>query len=200
MRLKLLIWRWRFPLAALVLALAIVSALQILAPHQPTAAVLVITTPVAAGEELGPENTQVKQVPSEVLPQGVLAELPATQTFATVALYPKQVLTDALTTQGAVQAVRPGYSALTIPVTESALVIATPGTAIDLYAAPTDCQDTCQAEMVGQGAIVLSTKTAGSSLLADDYGTYVTVSLPVSQCAKVLGALGNQPFAVARSA
>lgn len=158
MRVRLLLWRARFPVAALLLGCAcavVVSALRPAPP--PTAPVLVLDRPLGAGERLTPDDVRTVRLPVELVPDGSLRttdELPGT-TLAVPAT-PGLPVVPGLFTAASVHG-PPGTVVAPVRFADPGVAaMLTPGVVVDVLADEEDLGSLGTGRVVARRALVLA--------------------------------------------
>lgn len=197
---KLWLWKFRLPVAAALIGLAITLLIQNFVLPPPSRQVLVVTAPVKVGEELSNRNTDWRSLPVAALPDATLAatDLDA-KPHAAASLTPGQVLTPGMISENLTRSLPSGFSAVTIPVDQAALALVKPGRHVDIFSAPYECQGECNAKRVAHNAIVISVHADKSGLITTSSQNFVTIAVSSEQTVGLLGSIGHQPFNVSVS-
>ncbi|WP_258724100.1 SAF domain-containing protein [Cellulomonas sp. NS3] len=158
-RVRLLLWRARFPVAALLLGCAcavVVSAVRPAPP--PTAPVLVLDRALAAGEHVAPDDVRTVRLPVDLVPDGslhVADELPD----ATLAVpgIPGLPVVPSLFTQASVHG-PPGTVVAPVRFADPGVAaMLTPGVVVDVLGGADDLDGTPGAgRVLARGALVLA--------------------------------------------
>lgn len=111
-------WRWRFPLAAALAALALLVGVSVFVPKTKGVSALVVRQAVCAGCVIPDSALQVKTVSASALPQDYLkTSREASGRTASVALSPGTVMQEGFTVETGVRDLKTGEVAFTLETT-----------------------------------------------------------------------------------
>lgn len=173
-RLRRLLWRLRFPLAAVCLGVAtalVVTALR--PPPPPTRAVVVLSRDAAPGQVLADADVAVARLPPAAVPDPTLADPEeVTGSRLAVGLPAGTPLSPAmLVGPGLATGAPAGTVVVPVPLADAGSAgLARPGTRVDLLATPGDgLAASGPAEVVAADVLVLAvvTQDTGAGLLGD---------------------------------
>lgn len=199
------LWRWRYVLAASLLALATLLALQELRPPAPPGhPVLVAVVDLPAGHEIAPHEVALEQRTGA--PAGVLTVDQAVGSRTAVAVPAGLALVDSLVAGPGLASSAPrGTVVVPVHVADPAvLTLLRPGDRVDLYQAPVDAGTLERdADLIAPGALVLALPTAreaGGGLLGTRVDTadssLIIAAIDAEHASVLTGAAGVAPFRV----
>ncbi|MCI6574050.1 MAG: SAF domain-containing protein [Arcanobacterium sp.] len=198
---RALMWRWRWVLVALVVALVLQSVLFTMGlSHKPMNEVVVAAHDLSTGTTLSRSELRLKNLPAEAIPSGTVSSLDAVLGRTLVAPLPagapiisRQLLTSDFTAaapQGTV------ITAVTLDNPATAAILR-PGDRIQLYSPPADVgvasadkASKSEARQLTASAIVMSTpsNTQDKGILGDTRNKdAIFVAIPESDASLVIG-------------
>lgn len=208
-KLRRLLWRLRFPLAAVCLGLAtalVVAALR--PPPPPTRSVVVLSRDAAPGQLLADDDVAVARLPPAAVPDLTLDDpVEATGSRLAVGLPAGTPLSPAmLVGPGLVAGAPAGTVVVPVPLADAGSAgLARPGTRVDLLATPGDGLGASgPAQVVAAGVLVLAVVTQGTEaglLGGGDSGpTTLYVAAGRRDATEIVGASAWTPLRVVLTA